>query len=375
MSQIYAVKNGGGIKMRTKNAVILAVTALFLLFSASVFAEGTSGQKPLWGFDSGTTEGWHGVNKNAAACSVAKGAEFVTGGTSALKIDLKGVKGWNQDIALFEGPFSADFHKLKELTMDVYVPEASVKGMTYQEMYFVISGKANAWYQLKKQIKPGMNEVVFPIDNTKVKGEVWKVYIVVNSTEAWSGPIYVDSIRGKLLGESAQVKGTVKDKTSGKGLEKALVVIGDQLLKTDGSGNFSATIPADDYKVVVVRDGYKDKTVSSAVVAAGKDNNLGAIELIPDAAPKTKASAVTIDASKSIRKLPIDKHKMYGNNLAAWHPVGAYRDNVTVAKIKKLGVSFLRIPGGDYGNQYDWKTGEVYNYDGGVSWTPELNYY
>jgi len=329
----------------------------------------------LWSFDSGTTEGWHGVNKYAKACSAAKGAEFVTSGASALEIDLTGVKGWNQDVALFEGPFPPAFHGLKEITMDVYVPEASVKGMTYQEMYFIISGKANAWYQLKKQIKPGMNQVVLPVDNSKVKGEVWKVYIVVNSTEAWTGPIYVDTIKGKVLGAPSKFKGTVIDKASGKGLAGALVVIGDKLLKTDGSGNFSSVIPSDTYKVVVVKDGYKDKTISKAVIDPGKENNLGALDLIPEIEPRKKVSAITIDASKSIRKLPIDKHKMYGNNLAAWHPVGAYRDNTTVAKIKKLGVSFLRIPGGDYGNQYDWKTGEVYNYDGGVSWTPELNYY
>jgi hypothetical protein len=60
------------------------------------------------------------------------------------------------------------------------------------------------------------------------------------------------------------------------------VVIGDKLLKTDGSGNFSSVIPSDTYKVVVVKDGYKDKTISKAVIDPGKENNLGALDLIPE---------------------------------------------------------------------------------------------
>ena len=49
------------------------------------------GQKPLWGFDSGTTEGWHGATSTLRR-ALWQSAEFVTGGTSALKINLTGVK-------------------------------------------------------------------------------------------------------------------------------------------------------------------------------------------------------------------------------------------------------------------------------------------
>jgi alpha-L-arabinofuranosidase len=351
---------------------VLSMLVLFV-FSIAAFAAAEKNVVTLWSFESGTTEGWHGVNKSAKSSSVTTAKDYVTEGKYALKVDIKDVKGWNQDICLNEGPFSPEFHKLKEITADVTVPDSSITGMTYQEIYLVISGKANAWYQLKAPLKAGKNELSFKIDNAKVQGEIWKVYFIVNSTEAWTGPIYVDNIKGKILGETATVKGSVKEKVSGAAVPDALVVIGDQLIKTDSSGNFTAPLASDTYKAVVVKFGFADKTIQNVEVNPGAANDLGTIELIKENEPKKEAVTVSIDATRVLRTF--DKHKMYGNNLAPWHPVIGYRDNVAIQKLKNIGLSFLRIPGGDYGNQYDWKTGEVYNYDGGVSWTPELNYY
>src|SRR5450759_2331198 len=70
----------------------------------------------------------------------------------------------------------------------------------------------------------------------------------------------------------------------------------------------------------------------------------------------------------------IDKHKMDGQNIAAWHKPQGYRDAEALEKIKKIGATYFRIPGGDYANIYNWKTGEAYKYDGTIKDTQEFSY-
>jgi len=359
--------------MFKRTGVKAVAAAILVLFAASLFA-GALGKHEtrLFSFESGTTEGWHGANKLAKAVSVATMPE-ATDGTKMLKVDLTGVNNWNQDAMIFDGPFTADWAKLQSISVDVFLPEASTAGMTYHELYLVISGKANAWYQLKKPLNKGMNNLTFKIDNAKVQGQLWHVYFVVNTSEPWKGPIYLDNIVGKLKGEPGTVTGKVVDSVNGSGVANTLVVLGDQLGKTDGSGKFTMTVPEDSYKAEFAIYGYVKKTVEGIEVLANKTKDMGEVAIVKQKEPKKDPVTVTIDASRVTRT--IDPHKLYGNNIAAWHPVTGYRDNVAIEKLKKLNLTYYRMPGGDYGNQYDWKTGDVYSYDGNVSWTPELNYF
>ena len=355
----------------------LTAFAVLLLFVNLAFAQ--TAQEiiakhivTLWNFETGTTEGWTGAGKYAKSCSVNTNPEYVSEGKYSLKIDVTGSTAWNQDVAVNNGPFSPQVNQLVEIMMDVYVPAESVKGMEYQELYVVFSSKSNNWYQLKQQLLVGKNKVALKIDNSKIKEDMWHIYLVVNSSQPFKGPIYVDNIKGRLIGNPGKVVGYVKEKDTGAGVANANIVIGDKLIKSSGDGKFEADVGEDVYKVEVVAFGYRKKTIPEFVVVEGKTNDLGVIELLKEKEPEKQTVNVTIDVNKILRD--IDQHKLYGHNQAAWHKPDGYRDNVALEKLKRIKATFIRCPGGDYGNLYDWRTGDVYKEDGGKNWTPEFNY-
>jgi len=360
-----------------KKSIAAVLIAACLLFSPVFAAEESAvdfaakHKVKLWSFETGTTEGWNGAGKWAKACSVTDNPKFVTEGKYALKIDATGSTDWNQDAAVNSGPFIKEINKLVEMSMDVIVPAESAKGMEFQELYLVCSSKTNNWYQLKKQLTIGKQKVTFKIDNSKIKEDMWHIYLVVNNSQPWSGPIYVDNIVGRVMGAPGDVEGKIIDKETKKGIEKAKVIIGDALVVTGGDGYFKATVPEDVYKGAIVSYGYRDKNIE-VTVPAGQTTKLGDIELIKIKAPTVEQVNVNIDITKVIRE--IDKHKLYGQNAAPWHKPDGYRSNEAIEKLKRIGLTFLRIPGGDYVNLYDWKTGAVYRWDGSVNWTPEFNY-
>jgi hypothetical protein len=367
--------NEGGNAMKKFFRVMLAAV-LLTAFAFSVFAGeaediAAKHRLKLWNFETGTTEGWHGAAKFAKSCSVNSNPKYVTEGKYSLKVDLTGSKDWNQDVMVNSGPFDPGINKLVELSFDVIVPESSVAGLEYEEMYLVTSSKSNAWYQLKSPLQAGTNKVVFKIDNSKINKDMWNIYLVTNNSQPFTGPIYIDNMVGRIMGEPGIVSGKITDKDTGAPVAGARVVVGDVLAVTDSSGDFTITIPEDVYKMVVVAYGYKDQA-SDVTVVANKTAALGNVAIFRKKEPKKVSVNINIDPAKVIRI--IDPHKLYGQNIAAWHRPEGYRDNVALAKLQKIGATYFRIPGGDYGNLYDWKTGEVNKYDGSKGWTPDLNY-
>ncbi len=354
---------------------LLLMLVVMLAIVLPAFAEGediaAKHRVKLWTFESGTTEGWHGVAKWASICTVNKNPEYVTEGKNSLKVDLTGSKDWNQEVMVNSGPFDPNVTKLVELSFDCIVPEASVKGLEFQEIYMVVSSKSNAWYQLKSPLLAGTNKIVFKIDNAKMNADVWNIYLVTNNTQPFKGPIYIDNMIGRIMGTPGTIEGKITDKDTGSAVAGARVVVGDKLVVTDASGAFTMTVPEDVYKLVVVSFGYKDYS-TEVTVLANKTKSMGSIATFKKKDPTKKAVTINIDPAKVIRT--IDQHKMYGQNIAAWHKPEGYRDNVALGKLQKIGATFYRLPGGDYGNLYDWKTGDVYKYDGTKNWVPELNY-
>ena len=354
--------------------VTLAVIFLSVLALAA-FAEGediaAKHRAKLWNFETGTTEGWQGVAKWSKSCSVTTDPKYVTEGKYALKLDCTGSKDWNQEVMVIKPPFDPACNKLVELSFDITVPQESIAGLEFQEIYLVVSSKTNAWYQLKSPLLAGRSNIKFKIDNSKVKTDIWNMYIILNNSQPYKGPIYIDNMVGRIMGEPGNVEGKIIDKDTNSPINGASVVIGDTLVKTDAGGNFKMTIPEDLYKMVVVSYGYKDQT-SEVLVLANQTKSVGTVGILKKKDPTTKAVNITIDPSKVIKV--IDPHKMYGQNIAAWHRPEGFRDNEALEKWKKIGATYYRLPGGDYGNLYDWKTGEVYKYDGSVNWSPELNY-
>ncbi len=157
-----------------------------------------SGEKVMWNFESNTTEGWAGKGRWASACKVNSDPKFVKEGKYSLKIEAKGSKGWNQDIAVNDGPFIQNFGDLKSITMDVYVPEASMKGLEYGQIFLVISGSANSWYQIPQGLKPGWNKLDYKLDADNIAGDIWHIYFVFNSGGDFKGPVYVDNVVGNF---------------------------------------------------------------------------------------------------------------------------------------------------------------------------------
>ncbi|HDT15592.1 MAG TPA: hypothetical protein ENN55_05215, partial [Firmicutes bacterium] len=141
--------------MKNLTRVLTVVLAVTLAFSAAAFAQLGKNDVRIFSFESGTTEGWKGSGKWANSCSVVTHKDGATHGTKALKVDITGSTDWNQDVAVFSGPFDAKWKKLVGISFDIYVPEASAKGMSYQELYLVVQGQAQSWYQLKQPLSVG----------------------------------------------------------------------------------------------------------------------------------------------------------------------------------------------------------------------------
>jgi len=324
----------------------------------------------LWTFETGTLEGWYGENKFSKALSVTNDPKFVTEGKYAMKTDLTGSNDWNQEIMRNRGPFHADINKLVELSFDCIVPEATMKGLEYGEIYLVFSSQSNAWYSLKSALVPGKQTISYKIENQRIAKDMWDVYLVINSSQPFKGPIYIDNIQGRILGPPGNIEGVIKD-SDGKGIKDAYVVVGEQLARTGNDGKFRMRVPEDAYRMAVVAYGYRDKG-QDVMVLANQTNNLGEITLVKQREPKETAVKVSLDPSKVIRTF--DPHKLYGQNVAAWHRPEGYRDNEALKRMKQIGATFIRLPGGDYGNEYDWRTGNVFRHDGTVRWTPDFNY-
>ncbi len=190
-----------------KKAMVLAmVLAMAVFFGCAGVEEtgsvskaavsGTGDSIVLFNFESKTTDGWEGKGKWAEALSVNTDPKFVKEGGASLKINAKGSKGWNQDIATFSGPFAEGFGKLKAITMDVYVPKESVKGLEYSQIFLVISGSANSWYQVPQGLKEGWNSLKYELDSDNIDGDLWHMYFVFNSGGAFAGPVYIDNVKG-----------------------------------------------------------------------------------------------------------------------------------------------------------------------------------
>ena len=151
----------------------------------------------LWNFESKTTDGWAGTGKWAEALTANDDPKFVREGKYSLRINAEGSTGWNQDIAVNGGPFPAEFSKLKAITMDVYVPAETIKGTTYAQLFIVISGSANPWYQVPQDLKEGWNSLEYKLSTDDVNGDVSQVLFILNSDVALGGPIYIDNVVGK----------------------------------------------------------------------------------------------------------------------------------------------------------------------------------
>jgi hypothetical protein len=196
-----------------KALVLMAAAVVVMMFAgcASTETAGGSGSTVaaaaapgaglvLWNFESGALDGWEGKGKWAEALTINSDPKFVKEGKYSMKVNAKGSKGYNQDICVFACPCNENFGKMKAITMDVFVPAETIKGMEYMQLFIIINGSANSWYQIPLALKAGWNALNYPLESASIDGDIWKIFLVINNPDSTpaAGPIYIDNVQGVM---------------------------------------------------------------------------------------------------------------------------------------------------------------------------------
>ncbi|MGH7739423.1 MAG: sugar-binding protein [bacterium] len=315
----------------------------------------------IWGFNGGDLGGFTG--------KVSSETVTLTEGTGAMRIDTDGSEGWNQNLAVCSTvPLADKWVDFKAITMDIYFPAGSLAKAGYGEVYLVTQSPANNWEQIKMSVHEGWNHIKQDVDGTQFKGGVTKVYLVFNSGGPITGSVVIDNIRGLEKGASTQVTGKVLD-AKGRPVPGAIVALAKHLLTAGSDGSFSADIPADDYVGEVFAPGFKSDK-EAVTVLAGKPMTWN-VTLAADSY-QVKPAKADIFFNDKIRTF--NPHYMYGVNIAAWYDPKWMTDPVALKRTEAIS-NYFRIPGGAYGNVFNWRTGQVYANDGtSVQWTPDFNW-
>jgi len=315
----------------------------------------------IWGFNGGDLGGFTG--------KVSAETVTLTEGTGAMRIDADGSQGWNQGLAVCSPvPLANQWENFKAITMDIYFPEGSLAKAGYGEVYLVTQAPANNWNQIKMSVHEGWNHIKQEVDGTQFKGGLTKVFLVFNSGGPIAGSVVIDNIRGLEKGAAAKLTGKVTD-GSGKPVAGAIVAVAKQLLTAGADGGFTVDLPEDDYVGEVFAPGFKSDKEPVKVHAGGA--NTWNITLKADSY-KLKSAVADVFFDKKIRTF--NPNYMYGVNIAAWYDPKWMTDPSGLEKTKAVS-SYFRIPGGAYGNYFNWRTGAVMAKDGvSVQWTPDFNW-
>ncbi|HET9869712.1 MAG TPA: carboxypeptidase regulatory-like domain-containing protein, partial [bacterium] len=315
----------------------------------------------IWGFNGGDLGGFTG--------KVSAETVTLTEGNGAMRVDTDGSQGWNQGLAVCAAvPLADQWEKFKAITMDIYFPAGSLAKAGYGEVYLVTQAPANNWNQIKMSVHEGWNHIRQDVDGSQFKGGLTKVFLVFNSGGPIAGSVVIDNIRGIEKGAAAKLTGKVVD-ASGRPVAGAIVAIAKQELTPGADGSFQADLPADDYTAEVFAPGFKSDK-ADVKVAAGQPNQW-AVTLQADSY-KVKPAVADIFFDKKIRT--INPHYLFGMNIAAWYDPKWMTDPTGLERTEAIS-SYFRVPGGAYGNIFNWRTGAVYANDGTtVQWTPDFNW-
>ncbi len=326
-------------------------------------AKGASTEGTLiWGFN-GDLGGFTGA--------VTQDTDIFTEGTGALDVGTDGSAGWNQNLAVCTTvPIADKWETFKAITVDAYFPAKSLAKAGYGELYLVTQSPANSWYEIKMIAREGWNHFKTEVDGTQFKGGITKVYMVINSGGPIQGTVVVDNIRGLVKGATSVLKGTVTDSVS-KPIAGAIVAIAKKLAKTGADGTYSIEVPSDDYTAEVFCPGYV-QFKQNVTVKSGQDNQLNASLKSMNSTPKSAVIDVFMQPKDKVRT--INPHYLYGNNIAAWYDPKWLADPVALKEASSIS-NYIRVPGGAYGNVWNWKTGAVFRKDGvNIQWTPDMKW-
>ena len=333
------------------------VLALLLLAAAPLSAD----TKLIYDFESGT-EGFNGKTATAPI-----GA---THGKMALELDTAGSVGWKQDIALLTE--NADWTDAVELLMDVYLPAGTKDAAEYVQLVPVFSGPADSWYMpYKADLKDGANQLRIRIDGAAHIQTPTKFYLVVNSGKAIPGKIYVDNIRMHTPSKPGKLTVRLKDK-AGRPVAGAVLACGKTAVTSDAQGVAVIELPGDDYPAEVLGTVVTSMQFTAAVPSGGE----AVKDLVVERAHFQPAKAVRAWVQAEKPGIPFEAHKVYGHNMAMWSGLDPFTSDVQRKKLQAIHCEMIRVPGGEYGNQWDWNTGSIHKQDetAALDWSPEANW-
>lgn len=316
--------------------------------------------KVLYDFEGGT-EGFAG--------KTGISAQGATSGKSALEIDATGSSGWNQNLAILSN--NADWSDAVEIMLDVTVPQGLKNASEYIQLIPVFSGEKDGFYQTgKAELQDGLNKIVIKVNGAKILTP-WKFHIVLNSGKAIPGKIYVDNIRMHKPGKPGTLVVTVKDK-SGAAVPNAVVAAGKEAVRTDAQGKATLKMPGDPYPAEVLGVGLAPTQFTANVPSSSSGEQT--VVVSRQARPAPKAARAWVQAEKP--GLTFDAQRIYGQNMAMWSGLDPFVNQEHIKKLKAIRSYMIRIPGGEYGNRWDWRTGAIKKLDKNLTmeWTPEASW-
>lgn len=316
--------------------------------------------KTLYDFESGT-EGFSGKTSTSP-----NGA---TSGKQALAIDAKGMVGWQQDLAVLSN--NVDWSEAVELLLDVTLPPGTKAAADYVQLIPVFSGPKNSFLQTGKvELQDGLNKVSVKLDGSQIETP-WKFHLVFNSGKAIPGFIYVDHIRMRKPGKPGSLKVTVLDQAA-QPVAGAIVAAGKISVKTAADGTALLKLPGDPYQAEVLSPELEPAPFT-AEVPSGSSGAV-TVRVRRKARPAPSPARAWIMAEKP--GIAFDAHRIYGHNQAMWNGLDPFQNPAFNQQLKAIRCTMIRIPGGEYGNRWDWRTGQIKKLDKtlSVEWTPEATW-
>jgi hypothetical protein len=156
-------------------------------------------EKLISGFDNAADKD---AFSGASPVDINTDKQFIRDGTGSLKVDLTGAtSGWTNDVARADDlGTTPDLSNATALHLDVYVPEGSYVPTDWHEIGFGVVGEggeiwgsttgvqnvADQWITLEIPLTP---------DQATTLGHPKGVFLLRNSGNDWTGPIYIDNLR------------------------------------------------------------------------------------------------------------------------------------------------------------------------------------
>jgi len=138
----------------------------------------------------------------AAPVDVNTDKQFIRDGTGSLKVDLTGqTAGWSSDIARADDlGADVDLSKATALHLDVFIPEGSYAPADWHELGFGVVGEGGEIWGSTTGVQNVADqwitlEIPLTADQATTLGHPKGVFLLRNSGNDWTGPIYIDNLR------------------------------------------------------------------------------------------------------------------------------------------------------------------------------------